>query len=131
MFGTAVLAGVIFALTHPGNDTVKHNVYIPPFIGITVGALICGIAPLTQAGFNPARDFGPRIVAYLAGWKEAAFWWVYIVKPYWQGAPPRCCSAARSTYCGQEEGTRWQHHTIRDAILYVIYNAIYLYSSRM
>jgi glycerol uptake facilitator protein len=31
------------------------------------------IAPLTQAGINPARDLSPRMFAYLAGWKEAAF----------------------------------------------------------
>ena len=56
---------------------------IPPLIGTTVGALIAVLAPLTQAGFNPARDFGPRIVAYLAGWKAVAFqgWWVYVLGP--------------------------------------------------
>ena len=32
---------------------------------------------------NPARDFGPRIVAYFAGWKMIAFkgWWVYVFAP--------------------------------------------------
>jgi glycerol uptake facilitator-like aquaporin len=56
---------------------------IPPLIGLTVGALIAVVAPLTQAGFNPARDFGPRIVAWFAGWKTVAFTgaWVYIVAP--------------------------------------------------
>jgi glycerol uptake facilitator protein len=104
-FGTAVLAGVIFALTHPGNDTVKHNVYIPPFIGLTVGGLICVIAPLTQAGLNPARDFGPRIVAYLAGWKQVAFLncWVYIVAPI-VGAPLGAMLVDKVLYCGQEKG---------------------------
>jgi glycerol uptake facilitator protein len=84
-FGTAILSAVIFSLTHPRNDTTKQQ-FIPPLIGGTVGALICTFAPLTQAGFNPARDFGPRIVAYLAGWKSVAFlpigsWFVYIVAP--------------------------------------------------
>lgn len=57
--------------------------FAPPLIGLTVGSLIAVLAPLTQAGFNPARDFGPRIVAFLAGWKEVAFQgcWVYIVGP--------------------------------------------------
>jgi glycerol uptake facilitator protein len=57
--------------------------FVPPIIGITVGSLIAVLAPLTQAGFNPAQDFGPRIVAYLAGWKSVAFqgWWVYVVAP--------------------------------------------------
>lgn len=86
--GTAILAFVIFALTNPKNDTVKNKVFIPPLIGATVGALIAVIAPLTQAGFNPARDFGPRIVAWLAGWKAVALqgWWVYAAPPF-IGAP--------------------------------------------
>jgi glycerol uptake facilitator protein len=84
-FGTAILSAVIFSLTHPRNDTTQQ-LFIPPLIGGTVGALICTFAPLTQAGFNPARDFGPRIVAYVAGWKAVAFlpigsWFVYIVAP--------------------------------------------------
>jgi len=80
--GTAILAFVIFALTHPKNDTVKSG-FVPPLIGLTVGGLISVLAPLTQAGFNPARDFGPRIVAWFAGWKTVAFRssWLYIVAP--------------------------------------------------
>ena len=50
---------------------------------MTVGGLIAVFAPLTQAGFNPARDFGPRIVAWFAGWRSVAFTnaWLYIVAP--------------------------------------------------
>lgn len=81
--GTAVLSAVVFALTHPDSQTAKDRIYVPPIIGLTVGALVCTLAPLSQAGFNPARDFGPRIVAYLAGWEAVAFReaWVYIVGP--------------------------------------------------
>jgi glycerol uptake facilitator-like aquaporin len=80
--GTGVLAFVIFSLTNKKNNTAKSG-YVPLLIGATVGALIAVIAPLTQAGFNPARDFGPRIVALIAGWKEVAFqgWWVYVLGP--------------------------------------------------
>lgn len=80
--GTLVLALVVFALTHPDNDNPKA--LIAPSIGLTVGSLICVLAPLSQAGFNPARDFGPRLVAYFAGgWSKVAFQqaWVYIVAP--------------------------------------------------
>ena len=51
--------------------------------------LISVIAPLTQACFNPARDFGPRVFACVAGWgaiaipgpNGAGFFTVYIVAP--------------------------------------------------
>ena len=89
-FGTFVLAVVVFALTHPANDLISKKdgseVFIPPLIGCTVGALISTLSPITQAGFNPARDFGPRFVAYFAGWTSVAFlptysWLVYIFGP--------------------------------------------------
>ncbi len=41
-------------------------------IGLTVTLLICIFAPLTQCGMNPARDLGPRLVAYFSGWAGAA-----------------------------------------------------------
>jgi len=82
VMGTGILSFVIFALTNSKNDGVKGG-FIPPLIGLTVGALIAVLAPLTQAGFNPARDFGPRIVAWFAGWHLVAFTkcWVYIIGP--------------------------------------------------
>ena len=48
--GTAVLALCIFSLTNPRNETCINKVYVPPLIGATVGALICVLAPLSQAG---------------------------------------------------------------------------------
>lgn len=83
-YGTAMLAFMIFALTHPKNETTSKNPeLIPPLIGLTVGALISVIAPLTQAGFNPARDFGPRVISLIAGWGGIAMkgWWVYVLAP--------------------------------------------------
>ena len=60
----------------------------PVFIGLTVAILISVLAPLTQACFNPARDFGPRLFACLAGWGKIAlpgrgtgFLTVYILAP--------------------------------------------------
>uniref|UniRef100_A0A7S4STA8 Aquaporin n=1 Tax=Ditylum brightwellii TaxID=49249 RepID=A0A7S4STA8_9STRA len=83
--GTAMLAFVIFSLTNPKNSSMKDNSgWIPPLIGATVGGLISVFAPLTQAGFNPARDFGPRIITALTGWGRAVAmkgWWVYVLGP--------------------------------------------------
>ncbi|ETW98335.1 MAG: hypothetical protein ETSY1_19125 [Candidatus Entotheonella factor] len=86
-FGTAILVLVIFALTSPHNAIVPKANLVPFFIGFTVAVLISLFAPLTQAGWNPARDFGPRLVAYVLGWGEIAIpgprggFWTYIVGP--------------------------------------------------
>lgn len=78
----------IFALTEGCNVGRPHEQLAPVFIGAAVTVLICIIAPLTQAGFNPARDFGPRVFAYFAGWGKVAipgpdngFLIVYIIAP--------------------------------------------------
>jgi glycerol uptake facilitator protein len=70
--GTLVLALVVFAVMDPRNIAAPTSRLGPVFIGLTVAALIAVIAPLTQACFNPARDFGPRVFAALAGWGEIA-----------------------------------------------------------
>jgi glycerol uptake facilitator protein len=72
ILGTAVLALVVFAVTDARNQSGPPAAMAPVFIGLCVAILISIIAPLTQACFNPARDFGPRLFAFLAGWGEAA-----------------------------------------------------------
>jgi len=85
--GTAFLACFVFSLTEPRNSEAPRFM-APLFIGLTVSVIISIIAPLTQAGLNPARDFGPRLVSYLFGWGEIAipgprggFFTVYILSP--------------------------------------------------
>ena len=87
-FGTFLLLLFIFALTESCNVGRPSDAMAPIFIGLTVTSIICLIAPLTQAGLNPARDFGPRLVAWIMGWGSAAFpdssggfFWVYILAP--------------------------------------------------
>jgi len=72
-FGTFLLVLMIFALTEGCNVGRPDNALAPLFIGLTVTSIICLLAPLTQAGLNPARDLGPRLVAWLMGWGDAAF----------------------------------------------------------
>ncbi len=88
LLGTLVLAMVVFAVTDEANRGGPPSRLAPVFIGLTVAALISVIAPLTQACFNPARDFGPRLFAFLAGWGDVAipgrgtgFLTVYILAP--------------------------------------------------
>ena len=89
VLGTMILAFVVFAVTDGRNVGSPASGTAPVFIGLTVSALISVIAPLTQACFNPARDFGPRIFASLAGWGAIAWpgfsdlgWLtVYIIAP--------------------------------------------------
>ena len=72
-FGTFLLVLMIFILTDGCNTGRPDNSLSPVFIGLTIASIIYLIAPITQAGLNPARDFGPRLVAWAAGWGQAAF----------------------------------------------------------
>ncbi|MFQ5574078.1 MAG: MIP/aquaporin family protein [Terriglobia bacterium] len=84
--GTAFLAFFVFALTDRRNQN-GPGAMTPFFIGFTVAIIISIIAPLTQAGLNPARDFGPRLFSFIAGWGEIAIpgprggFWIYIAGP--------------------------------------------------
>ncbi len=87
-FGTFLLLLMIFALTEGCNVGRPNDAISPVFIGLTVTSIICLIAPLTQAGLNPARDFSPRLIAWASGWGDAAFpdhrggfFYVYILAP--------------------------------------------------
>ncbi len=87
--GTFLLVFVILRITEKPEQI---NSTTPLVIGFTVTIIICIVAPFTQAGLNPARDFGPRMVAYFAGWGNAAFpkvaysfFTVYILSPLLAG----------------------------------------------
>lgn len=87
-FGTFLLVLMIFSLTEGCNLGRPDDNLAPIFIGLTVTSVICLIAPLTQAGLNPARDFGPRMIAWVFGWGQAAFpdhtggfFFVYMLAP--------------------------------------------------
>lgn len=86
--GTAFLGFFVFALTDERNPGRPGGALFPVFIGLAVSIVISIIAPITQAGLNPARDFGPRLFAFLAGWGSIAipgprggFFNVYILAP--------------------------------------------------
>ncbi|MER7117193.1 MIP/aquaporin family protein [Saccharomonospora azurea] len=88
--GTAILVLAIASLIDSRNQAPQSN-FGPWAIGFVVTAV--GLSFGTNAGYaiNPARDFGPRLLAYFAGWGEAAFpgngdwfsnyWWIPILGP--------------------------------------------------
>ena len=89
--GTAFLVALIFALIDVRNQPVKANL-APLIIGFVVVAI--GVSFGANAGYaiNPARDFGPRVFAWIAGWGKIAmpgnygnvdgFFWIPIVGPF-------------------------------------------------
>lgn len=88
MVGTAMLAFLVSAVTHRRNAAKPPGAAQAVMIGLGVAAIISVVAPLTQAGLNPARDFGPRLVSWFMGWGEIAIpgprggWFtVYILAP--------------------------------------------------
>lgn len=91
ILGTALLVGLIFAVTDTRNTSPLSNL-APFIIGLIVVAI--GLSFGADAGYaiNPARDFGPRLFASLAGWGSAVYsagnyyFWVPIVGPLIGGA---------------------------------------------
>ncbi|MBV8047974.1 MAG: aquaporin [Paludibacterium sp.] len=86
--GSFVLVFLVFSLTEGCNLGRPGDALAPLFIGVTVTLIISVLAPLTQAGLNPARDLAPRVFAMLAGWGRAAlpdaglgFLTVYVLSP--------------------------------------------------
>jgi glycerol uptake facilitator protein len=89
--GTAFLVALIFALIDVRNQPVKANL-APLIIGFVVVAI--GVSFGANAGYaiNPARDFAPRVFAWIAGWGKVAmpgnygnvdsFFWIPIVGPF-------------------------------------------------
>ncbi len=66
---TATLMSLILSLTDDGNGVPKGPL-APLLIGILVAVIGAATAPLTGFAMNPARDFGPRLFTFFAGWGE-------------------------------------------------------------
>lgn len=92
--GTAFLLMFVVAVIDARNTAVQSNL-APLAIGLAVAAI--GMSYGANAGYaiNPARDFGPRLFAYFAGWGKVAlpgtynspgftfsnYFWIPIVGP--------------------------------------------------
>ncbi len=92
--GTALLLIFVAAISDGRNQQPKSNMS-PLIVGFAVAAI--GMSYGANAGYaiNPARDFGPRLFAFFAGWGKVAlpgsysvgafhfsnYWWIPIVGP--------------------------------------------------
>ncbi len=88
--GTALLLLCIAAVVDLRNKAAMANIG-PLIIGFSVAAI--GMSFGANAGYaiNPARDLGPRLLAWAAGWGDLAmpgngdwfsnYWWIPIVGP--------------------------------------------------
>ena len=72
MVGTALLLILVLAITDSRNLAPAGN-FGPWIIGAAVGAIGMSYGPNAGYAINPARDFGPRIMAWLFGWGKVAF----------------------------------------------------------
>ena len=69
---TAILMAVIMALTDDDNG-LPRGATAPLLIGLLIAVIGSAMGPLTGFAMNPARDFGPKLMTFLAGWGEIAF----------------------------------------------------------
>ena len=90
LVGTAILIVLIAALIDNRNQAPAGNL-APLLIGFVIAVIGCSYG--TNAGYalNPARDLGPRLFAWFAGWGKLAFpgdygqttnyWWIPVFVP--------------------------------------------------
>lgn len=84
--GTAILMAVICALTDGRNTAPSANVG-PLMIGLLVVAIGMCFGFNSGYAINPARDLGPRLFTFIAGWGPEVFragnywFWVPVVGP--------------------------------------------------
>ncbi|HEV3202805.1 MAG TPA: MIP/aquaporin family protein [Gemmataceae bacterium] len=72
VIGTAILLCLILAITDPDNHPVTSGLE-PVLIALVVVAIGISWGGMHGYAINPARDFGPRLFALLAGFKNTGF----------------------------------------------------------
>jgi glycerol uptake facilitator protein len=88
--GTAFLLMFVSALIDRRNLAPKSNL-TPWLVGLAVAAIGMSYGANSGYAINPARDFGPRLFAWVAGWGQTAlpgngagfsnYFWIPIVAP--------------------------------------------------
>jgi len=88
--GAALLVGVILAIIDELGTPVRANL-APLIVGLLVGGIGLSFGANTGYAINPARDFGPRVFAAIAGYDKLAlpgdygwvnsYFWIPIIGP--------------------------------------------------
>jgi len=84
--GTALLTLVICGITDTRNSPAPNGL-APVIVGLLVVLIGATFGFNSGYAINPARDFGPRLFTFVAGWGGEVFtagnnwWWVPIVAP--------------------------------------------------
>jgi len=85
--GTALLVGLIFAIVDVRNSPPQSNI-APYIIGFLVVAIGLSFGYNSGYAINPARDFGPRVLAAIVGFDSKvalpgpdSYFWIPIVAP--------------------------------------------------
>lgn len=97
--GTLLLAFFVFRFVDLTRIQKLPEWLLPIMIGLSLTVLISIFAPISMAGFNPARDLAPRIFSSLAGWNAHPFeangtsWLVsYVIAPLLGGPLGAYCA---------------------------------------
>eukprot|EP00090_Calanus_glacialis_P006891 TRINITY_DN15388_c0_g1_i1.p1 TRINITY_DN15388_c0_g1~~TRINITY_DN15388_c0_g1_i1.p1 ORF type:complete len:273 (+),score=84.77 TRINITY_DN15388_c0_g1_i1:71-889(+) len=80
MLGTAMLLIIILAVTDKKNMKIESSL-VPLTIGLGLTAIHLSFGLNAGSAINPARDFAPRLLTSMAGWKQpfkAAQSWFWI-----------------------------------------------------
>ncbi|NXE69235.1 AQP10 protein, partial [Calcarius ornatus] len=75
VIGTGVLIIVVMGLMDPRNKPVPKGLE-PVVVALLVLSIECSMGANCGCPLNPARDIGPRLFTYLAGWGPEVFRWV-------------------------------------------------------
>ena len=84
---TGILIFGIFAITEQYNEEAPKANSGALIIGLLVATIGASTGYLEGWALNPARDFGPRLFCFVAGWNASAFpspaayWWVPVLGP--------------------------------------------------
>jgi glycerol uptake facilitator protein len=84
---TGFLIFGIFAITEQFNEIAPGANIGALIIGLLVALIGASMGYLEAWALNPARDFGPRLFCFFAGWGSSAlpspdsYWWIPIVAP--------------------------------------------------